>query len=175
LHDTDRARRFDVAVLPHLDRGYALARWLVRDPAEAEDVVQDACIRALRFIDGWGGDANRAWFLAIVRNAAYDALARRGTRAEMPLDEADLAAGAADGTPETALLAAADAKLLNRLVEELPPLFREVIVLREVEDLPYRDIARVIDVPVGTVMSRLARARARLLAAWRAAAKTERA
>ncbi|MDB5365527.1 MAG: polymerase subunit sigma [Rhodospirillales bacterium] len=173
MRDFDRSRRFDAAVLPHLERGYALARWLVRDASEAEDVVQDACIRALRYIEGWTGDGNRAWFLAIVRNAAYDRMAKRGARAEMPLDDSDL--GVVDATPETALLAAADRTLLNRLVEELPPLFREVIVLREVEELAYRDIATVTGVPVGTVMSRLARARGRLLVAWRAATMSERA
>lgn len=173
MRDLDRSRRFDAAVMPHLERGYALARWLVRDPSEAEDVVQDACIRALKYIDGWTGDTNRSWFLAIVRNAAYDTLAKRGVRAEVPLDDTDL--GCVEGTPETSLLAASDRTLLNRLVEELPPLFREVIVLREVEELSYRDIATVLDVPVGTVMSRLARARGRLLVAWQAATKTERA
>lgn len=158
-----RRRRFEAAVLPHLDAAYNLARWLVRDDAEAEDLVQTACLRALRFFDGATATNPRAWLLTIVRNAFYSSLDRRRADAgAAPFDEA-LHTGERGGPdPEAHLLRRADAAHLRQAIAALAPVFREVIVLREIEGLAYREIAEVAGVPIGTVMSRLARARQHL-------------
>lgn len=170
--------RFESLALPHLDAAYSLAFWLMRDRADAEDVVQDACIRALRGFDGFRGGDIRPWLLAIVRNVAWRALAvrRRGFNV-IPI-EAAFAPGDEDGprapsfapgafasdepSAETLLIEAGDRALLTRALAALPPLFREILVLREVEDLSYADIATVLGIPRGTVMSRLSRARGEL-------------
>lgn len=163
---------FEQAVLPHLNAAYNLARWLTRNPHDAEDVVQEAYLRAVRYYGGFSGGDGKAWLLSIVRHTCFTWL-RKNRPAELaPLDEE--AASAVDGEadpadPETLALAARDRALLNRLIQALPPEFREVIVLRELEELSYREISAVTAVPVGTVMSRLARARARLRRAWLAA------
>ena len=151
------------ALLPHLDAAYNLARWLTRDNQDAEDVVQEACVRAIRFFGSFRGGDGRAWLLAIVRNACYDWLRRRGAPdATTPFDEEIHSIEQPSETPEALLLQRADRKTLERALAALPVGWREVVVLRELEGLSYRQIADIVGVPVGTVMSRLARARARL-------------
>lgn len=155
---------FEELVLPHLNAGYNLARWLTRDTNDAEDVVQEACVRALKYMRSLNRSDARAWFLTIVRHAFYDWCARNrpaeivhddGSAVEMAVDP-----GATD--PEQALLRRSQSKALAEAVEELPLAFREVLILRELEELSYKQIAKVVDIPIGTVMSRLARARALL-------------
>ena len=156
--------RFEHVVLPHLDAAYNLARWLTRNPNDAEDVVQDACERALKYIDAFHGGEAKAWFLTIVRHAAYDWI-KRNRPAEFVPDGTDVIERTADTampTPEQSALRNAANTALTEAIAALPLGFREVLILRELEELPYRDIARVVDIPIGTVMSRLARARALL-------------
>jgi RNA polymerase sigma-70 factor (ECF subfamily) len=169
-----RQQGFEQQALPHLDAAYSLAFWLMRDRADAEDVVQDAYIRALRGFDGFRGDAIRPWLLAIVRNVAWRALAvrRRATNNVIPIEAAYTRAGEdepepmtiASGEPsaETRLIEAGDRALLTRALDAVTPLFREALVLREIEEMSYAEIASVLGVPQGTVMSRLSRARAEL-------------
>jgi RNA polymerase sigma-70 factor (ECF subfamily) len=163
--------RFEAAVLPHLDAAYTLARYLTRNDHDAEDVVQDACVRALKYFDGFRGEEGtsaRAWLLAIVRNTAYSW--RRRHRADAlatEFDEREHSHGVADEHPEGELLRSAAQETLGRALDRLAPEFREVIVLRELEGLSYKEISEVAGVPVGTVMSRLSRARARLQEAVR--------
>lgn len=151
---------FELRVLPHLDAAYNLARWLVRDRAAAEDVVQEAMLRALRFHAGRRGEA-RPWLLQIVRNVAYATLAAR--QAEMPLPDSRAAEPTDPGDPETILGDQQDRQRLDRALAALPLELRECLVLRELEELSYREIAEVTGVPIGTVMSRLWRARQQLL------------
>jgi len=158
LFSTRRAR-IDRALLPHLDAAHNLARWLVGSSHDAEDVVQDACVRALTFFDGFQGEDGRAWLLAIVRNSCYDWLRKR--RRHVSLEEIEPPADGAPG-PEAEQLHKADRELVRQSIEALPPEYREVIVLREIEGLSYKQISQVIDSPIGTVMSRLARGRKRL-------------
>jgi RNA polymerase sigma-70 factor (ECF subfamily) len=153
--------RFAELVLPHLDAGYNLARWLARNSHDAEDVVQDACVRALKYLDAVRGSDARAWFLTIVRHAFYD-WCKRNRPAEIDSDDGtaiDMAVDPAAIDPEQAALRSSESRLLADAVAQLPLAFREVLVLRELEDLSYKEIARIADVPIGTVMSRLARAR----------------
>lgn len=155
--------RFEKLVVPHLNAGYNLARWLARDADDAADVVQDACLRAMRYIDALNRSDARSWFLTIVRHAFYD-WCGRNRPAELVRDE-EAVAGAVDRAavdPEQAALRRSDARVLADALAELPLAFREVLVLREMEELSYKEIARVVDIPIGTVMSRLARARAML-------------
>jgi RNA polymerase sigma-70 factor, ECF subfamily len=167
ITDEERRRgRFETTVVPHLDAAYNLARWLTRRDDEAEDVVQTACLRALRFFDGFAGGNARAWLLTIVRNTFHSGLARRREREQAtPFDEEIHTAEQHGGDPEAELLRRADAELLRQGLEALPAPFREVMVLREIEGLSYKEIAAVAGVPIGTVMSRLARAR-RQLQGW---------
>ncbi len=164
-------RRFEAEALLHLDAAYNLARWLVRSPADADDVVQEAMLRAYRAWDGRRGAEVRPWLLAIVRNCALTVLERRtrdagrATGGDAELEA--IAAPEADG-PLAATLRDAEARALDAALSALAPDFREVLVLREIEDLSYREIAEVIRAPVGTVMSRLARARAALRAGYAA-------
>jgi RNA polymerase sigma factor (sigma-70 family) len=172
--EEERAR-FRQVVLPYLNDCYALARWLTGDRADAEDVVQDACLRALRGIGGFAGTNARAWTLTIVRNAAYSWLRKNRPAALVVVEdlealergqagcEAHVADRGAD-TPEALLIAKTEAARLERAIAALPIPFRETLVLRDVQGLGYREIADVTGVPVGTVMSRLARARSRLIA-----------
>ena len=163
----DARERFSRTVLPHLGAAYNLARWLLRDAHDTEDVVQDAMLRALRSFGSLRGSDARPWLLAIVRNAAFACLrARRPADLhELDADELDaaLAGSGPDLDPEALLIRQAEAQMLNEAVAALPVVYREALILRELEDLSYREIAHVTDVPIGTVMSRLARAR-RLLA-----------
>jgi RNA polymerase sigma factor (sigma-70 family) len=165
--------RFANVVLPHLDDAYALARWVLGNRADAEDVVQEACLKALRGISGFSGGNSRAWTLAIVRNAAYDWLRKNRPAAIVPVEDLEkverlaardnAALAPAQDDPETALIARADELRLQAAIEGLPTAFRETLVLRDVQGLGYREIAEVTGVPIGTVMSRLARARDRLI------------
>ena len=158
-----RPRGFEEVVLPHLDAAYNYARWLTRNDAEAEDVVQDACVRAMRFLPSLRDADARPWLFAIVRNAWYSRAARRaGSPERWPYDTArnDPADSAPD--PEARLLRQHAVGRVREALEQLPPDFREVLVLREFEEMSYKEIASVVGVPIGTVMSRLARARDRL-------------
>ena len=172
--DSDDA--FAAVALPHLDAAYNLARWLTGNRADAEDVVQEAMVRALTYFPSFRGGSSRAWILQIVRNTAYGALkARRGERVAMPADLDDNAPvedipDPADG-PEKTLIMSSELARVDALIEALPAELRETLVLRELEDLSYREIAQVTSVPIGTVMSRLWRAR-RVLA--QAAAQGEK-
>lgn len=158
--------RFERALLPHLDAAHNLARWLLGNAQDAEDVVQDAFVRALTFFDSFHGEDGRGWLLAIIRNTCYDFLrkSRRVTQMLGPVEQLDLAADTAL-SPEAEQLRQADARLVRESIEALPAEYREVLVLREMEGLSYKEIAQVAGVPIGTVMSRLARARQRLEAA----------
>jgi len=156
-------RLFEETVLPHLDAAFNYARWLTRNDTDAEDVVQDACVRAIRFFSSLRDDDARAWLFTIVRNAWYSRVSRKanvaeGTRLNDGQDERP--DNALD--PEERLLQQHTIALVRAALEQLPVDFREVIVLREIEGLSYKEIAEVAGVPVGTVMSRLARARERL-------------
>jgi RNA polymerase sigma-70 factor (ECF subfamily) len=172
----DMARRFRDAALPYLDDVFALARYLLRNGADAEDAVQECYLRALRHFDSYRGPAMKPWLLAILRNVCNAEFARRG-RQETPADCTDDSAAAdeqpmwqeAPASPEAALLRRQDDAAIRHLIAALPLAFREAIVLREVNELSYQEIADVAGVPVGTVMSRLARARAMLRSAWNAA------
>jgi len=168
-------QRFDEVALPHLDAAYNLARWLTRNDVDAADVVQEAYLRALTYFDGYRGENGKAWLLTIVRNTCFRWLERNrpavvvsfSRDVESEVENALASAGSeAPPDPEMLLVQRRDAALLNELIGELPPLFREVLVLRELEELSYREIADVLNVPVGTVMSRLARARSLLKEAW---------
>jgi RNA polymerase sigma-70 factor (ECF subfamily) len=170
--EQERARRFRDAALPHLDDVYTLARYLMRNPADAEDAVQECYLRALRHFDGYRGPAMKPWLLAILKNVCYAEFARRGKH-ETPADLSEDEPAAVQpmwqepqANPETALLRQQDDATIRRLVDALPRPFREAIVLREINDLSYQEIAEVAGVPVGTVMSRLARARSMLRSAW---------
>lgn len=156
--------RFEAIVLPHLDAAYTLARYLMRSEHDAQDVVQEACLRALRHFGGFrGGGEGRAWLLAIVRNTAYTWQRRRGADAlTTEFDESQHSGAIAHENPEAVAVAAGDRESLRRAIDELPPEFREVIVLRELEGLSYKEISDAAGVPIGTVMSRLSRARRRL-------------
>jgi RNA polymerase sigma-70 factor (ECF subfamily) len=173
-NDPDRTRRFREAALPCLDDVYTLARYLMRDSDAAEDAVQECYLRALKHFDSFRGPAIRPWLLAILRNVCRAEFARRAdapTSADAAPDNREDAAPLwheAQETPETQLLRRWDAATIRRLVAALAEPFQETIVLREVHNLSYREIAGIVDAPVGTVMSRLARARAMLRAAWTA-------
>ena len=157
--------RFEEVVLPQLDAAYNLARWLTRNGHDAEDVVQEACERALKYFDAFRGGDAKAWFLTVVRHACYDWLKRNRPSEIAPGDGSEAIENAADPTmltPEQNVLRDASSTALAEAIAELPVGYREVLILREFEELPYKDIARVVDIPIGTVMSRLARARALL-------------
>jgi RNA polymerase sigma-70 factor (ECF subfamily) len=159
---------FEAAVLPHLDAAYTLARYLLRDDADAEDAVQEACLRALRYFAGFRGVEGRAWLLRIVRNTCFTWRRRRKADAAVVSLDVDLHEEHVGGeSPEDALLLAASRDALHAAIDALPAEFREVIVLRELEGLSYGEIGEVAGVPVGTVMSRLSRARKRLQHALR--------
>jgi RNA polymerase sigma factor (sigma-70 family) len=153
---------FADVILPHLDAAYNLARWLVRNNDDAEDIVQEAYLRAFRYFAGFHGGDARAWLLRIVRNTSYRWLQK--TRAYEPavlFDEEVHTSGIEPSNPEQLLLQNADGRLVERAMNELPVRFREILVLRELEGLSYKEIADVMCVPLGTVMSTLSRARAR--------------
>jgi len=172
----DETRRFREAVLVHADAAYNLALRLARRSDVAEDLVQDAFVRALAAFGGYRGGDGRSWILTIVRNRFYDWLREQRLKATVPLtrpaNEADddedwEPPDTAQDSPEQALAKKREAGALHAMIDRLPPRLREVIVLREMEDLSYREIAAVTESPIGSVMSRLSRARAALAEAWR--------
>jgi RNA polymerase sigma-70 factor (ECF subfamily) len=169
-----RTRRFELLAMPHLDAAFNLARWLTGNPTDAEDVVQDAYMRAFRYFDAFRGENFRVWLLTIVRNSFLDWVKdNRSTRLVFqPVDDAVEQEPDPQPNVETMLLERVDTATLNALVEQLPAEYREVIILREIEDLSYKEIAAVTGVPSGTVMSRLSRARLALRKAWQAQERT---
>ncbi len=174
--EQERMRTFQAAALPHLDDVYTLARYLMRNTQDAEDAVQECYLRALRHFDSYRGPAMKPWLLAILRNVCNAEFARR-SKEEVPTDYSQDETLAEEmpmwqepqASPEKMMVRQQDTATIRRLVAELPEPFREAIVLREMNNLSYQEIAQVAGVPVGTVMSRLARARAMLRAAWKAA------
>ena len=170
----EKARRFRDAALPHLDDVYTLARYLLRDAADAEDAVQECYLRALRHFDSYRGPAMKPWLFAILRNVCRAEFARRASSPTAPIDDVPDDAEQtplwheAQETPEAQMLHRWDSTTIGRLVAALAEPFRETLVLREIHDLSYREIADIVGAPVGTVMSRLARARAMLRSAWMA-------
>ena len=166
--NTDRRRRarFEAIALPHLDATYALARWMTRNDADAADVVQEAFLRAFRYFDSYRGEDAKSWLLKIVRRTCYSWFARNRPADVVSLEAeeefGDAVATSATDT-EALLESRSDLRLLNQLIEALPAPLREIIVLRELHELGYREIAVVTGVPIGTVMSRLHRARSLLL------------
>ena len=166
-----RRSRFESVVLPHLDAAFALARWLTRNDADAADVVQEAMLRAFRYFDSYREGDAKSWVLRIVRRTCYSWLERNRPADIVPLeDEAGLdeevGAPVAAGNTEALLQSRSDLRRLDALIEALPAPLREVVVLRELQELGYREIAEVTGVPIGTVMSRLHRARSALRRAW---------
>ena len=155
--------RFEEMALPHLGAAYNLARWLVHNDHDAEDMVQEAYLRAFKFFGGYYGGDFRAWLLTIVRNTCYTWLQQnRRLRQAEPIDDNLDELGLDFADPEVLLLQNLDTQIVRRALQELPVEFREVVVLREMEGLSYKEIATVVDLPLGTVMSRLARGRKRL-------------
>ncbi|MGF6569404.1 RNA polymerase sigma factor (sigma-70 family) [Paraburkholderia sp. GAS333] len=165
-----RSRRFQQLALPHLDAAYNLARWLCGNANDADDVVQEAFMRAFRFFDTFRGDTARPWLLAIVRRTWYTEWRRRGPSHDMlefddTMDDATFDGWSAGGDdPQTLLIRDEDTKLIHEALAQLPVEYREVLILRELEEMGYREIAVVADLPIGTVMSRLARGRRKLAA-----------
>jgi len=164
----DANARFRSVVMPHLDDAYALAHWLTGSRADSEDVVQEACLRALRGIGNFSGGNARAWVLTIVRNTTYTWLHNNRSTTVVLVEDFDTVDGTAAvdsdiATPETALIAQDDVVLLRAAIAALPLALRETLMLREFQELSYREIAAVTGVPIGTVMSRLARARERII------------
>jgi RNA polymerase sigma factor (sigma-70 family) len=167
----DKRARFEAQVMPHLDAAHRFARWLCRSPGEADDIVQEAFLRAFRGFDALRGSDVKAWLLAIVRNCQATAFRQQQRRAQVPLpDETDVqlegATLAVMPDPESASIARDEQRRLDRLIAGLSEEHREVLLLREMEDMSYREIAAVTQLPIGTVMSRLARARAALKVQW---------
>lgn len=168
------ARLFEETVLPHLDAAFNYARWLTKNDAEAEDVVQDACVRAMRFFASLRHDNARAWLLAIVRNTWFSRVSRRsGATRSLTVDTAALELRDDALDPEERLLQQHVVERVRAALEQLPADAREVLVLREIEGLSYKEIAALLRVPIGTVMSRLSRARERLMAVLKLAADME--
>ncbi len=173
MRETDRTQRFEAAVLPHLDAAYNLARWLLRDEQSAQDVVQEAYLRAFRFFDGFRGGDARPWLLSIVRNTCFTWLRERGHDhvefdEERDHDQRDPALHETGDGPDHLLERKLERAQVNAAIATLAPLYREVLVLREIESLSYEEIAQVAGIPTGTVMSRLSRARAMLRTALEA-------
>lgn len=159
----DKLQRFEQAILPHLDAAYNLARWLTRNEDDAKDMVQEAYLRAFKFFDGFHGVDGRAWLLSTVRNTCYTWLEKnRRSQGTTPFDEEIHTVDEDAMNPSALALKSGEVELLKESLDELPAEFREVIVLRDLEEMSYKQIAEVINVPLGTVMSRLARARGRL-------------
>jgi RNA polymerase sigma-70 factor, ECF subfamily len=171
--DADKARRFRKAALPHLDDVFTLARYLLRDKADAEDAVQECYLRALKHFDSYRGPAMKPWLFAILRNVCRAEYARRASAPATVLDD-DTPETAEQTpmwheeqqTPEAEMIRERDASAIRRIIDTLAEPFKETFVLREINNLSYREIADAVGAPVGTVMSRLARARAMLRSAW---------
>jgi len=163
MNDGDNRRRFELLALPHLDAAYNLARWLTHNDHDAQDVVQEAFLRAMRYMGGFRGDNARPWILQVVRNTCFSWLKENRPIEVVGFDENDdvvhdVAAPVAD-EPHSMAVRNADREQIDQAIAALPIAYREVLVLRELEDLSYNEIARIAGIPVGTVMSRLARAR----------------
>jgi RNA polymerase sigma-70 factor (ECF subfamily) len=167
-----RQSRFESVVMPHLDAAYALARWLTRNDADAEDVVQEGMLRAYRYFESYREGDAKSWVLKIIRRTAYSWLERNRPAAqisladETQLDEVVHTSSQPASEVEALLSSRSDLRRLDQLIEALPAPLREVIVLRELQEMGYREIAEITGVPIGTVMSRLHRARAALREAW---------
>jgi RNA polymerase sigma-70 factor, ECF subfamily len=162
----EQQKRFEALALPHLDAAFNLARWLTRNDHDAQDVVQDAFMRALRYFGSFRGDNARGWLLQIVRNTCFSWM-KENRPAEIVAFEdneevIEEMPGPSADEPHTAVVRRADAELIDRAIAALPIAYREVLVLREIEDFSYTEIAKIADIPVGTVMSRLSRARSLL-------------
>ena len=172
--EADKALRFREAALPYLNDVYTLARYLLRNPADAEDAAQECYLRALKHFDTYRGPAMKPWLLAILRNVCRAEFSRRAASPSTTIEDTPEAAEQPplwheeQQTPEAQMLRERDAVTIRRLIDALAEPFRETFVLREVNNLSYREIAEAVGVPVGTVMSRLARARAMLRSAWQA-------
>ena len=173
MTDATQTRRFQEIALPHLDAAYNLARWLARNDDDAQDIVQEAFLRAFKSFAGFRGDSCRPWLLAIVRNTCYTWLREhRNEKLDVPYDDAlaneesggQLYPDRADDNPETIVAASEDRRLFDAALAALPIEFREAVILRDVEELSYKEIASVAAIPIGTVMSRLARGRRMLYA-----------
>jgi len=163
LLEQSRLKQFEQAIFPHLDAAYNLARWLTRNEQDAEDIVQEACLRAFKFFDNFHGGDGRPWLLTIVRNTYYTWWQHeKAHETTTPLDEEHDSIGSEALNPEAIFLQNIDNQLLKQALERLPVEFREVLVLRELEGLSYKQLAHIINIPLGTAMSRLARARKRL-------------
>jgi RNA polymerase sigma-70 factor (ECF subfamily) len=177
MSDVETWRRFERVAMPHLDAAYNLARWLTQDDHDAEDVVQEALVRAMRYIDGFRGDSARAWLLQIVRNTCFSWLKENRAKNQTTLDDFDEAAEAiaapSSQEPPAIAMRKADKAQIDAAIAALPVAYREVLVLRELEELAYADIARIAEIPVGTVMSRLSRARALVRASLTAVARPQ--
>ena len=165
MDEASKHALFEQTMVPHLNAAYNLARWLTRNQEDAEDLVQEAYLRAFRFFDGFHGGDGRAWLLAVVRNTCLSWLGRRsgGASARVQFDEQVHGATGERESPEDVLVRNSKISSLRNCVESLPVEFREIIVMRELEELSYREISEATRVPIGTVMSRLSRGRARLL------------
>lgn len=168
----DRTRRFEAAALPHLDTAYNLARWLLRDEHSAQDAVQEAYLRAFRFFDRLRGGDARPWLMSIVRNTCFTWLRDHGRGPELVEFDEEHGSDAyeptidrMDDNPESVLMRKLESRQVNAAIEQLPPVFRETLILRELEEMSYEEIAQIAGVPIGTVMSRLSRARRMLRAA----------
>jgi RNA polymerase sigma-70 factor, ECF subfamily len=163
INPESRLRLFEELILPHLDAAYNLARWLIRNEQDARDMVQEAYLRAFRFFDSYKGGDGKSWLLEVVRNTCFTWIRRnRRNLASVPFDETAHGQSVSEPNQEDALVAAAKQSILRNCIEALPDAFREVVVMRELEEMSYRQIAEVASLPVGTVMSRLSRARKRL-------------
>jgi RNA polymerase sigma-70 factor (ECF subfamily) len=171
MQEAEKRSRFEEEILPHLDAAYNLARWLVRNDHDTEDIVQEACLRALKYFSAYRGENSRAWLLTIVRNTSYDWLKQNRPKELVTLSDENLDSETVDpverfaketSNPETLLLQRADEEMLKEALEALPAEFREVMILREIEEMSYKEIAGICDIPLGTVMSRLARGRKQL-------------
>ena len=160
--EPEERRQFEQATLPHFDAAYNLARWLTRDESAAEDVVQEAYLRAARYFGSFRGGDGRAWLLGVIRRASFDWLAKRRTQAAEVFNEDVHDRGDESSNPLFLAIRKCDQASVREALEELPPQLREVIVLRELEGLSYQEIATVTEVPIGTVMSRLSRGRQQL-------------
>ena len=163
LKKENSTARFEETFLPHFDAAFNLARWLTRDASDAEDIVQEAYLRAFKFFNSYHGGDSRAWVLRIVRNTCFSWLQKnRSQEVAQEIDEELTVDPGRD--PEAQVIENIERQMLRQLLEELPPTFREVVVLRDIEGLSYKEIAAVTELPIGTVMSRIARARKQLLA-----------
>lgn len=165
FNNRNQLNRFEEVVFPHLAAAYNLARWLSHNDQDAEDIVQEATLRAFKFFGSFKGGDGHVWFLTIIRNTFYSQLSQKNKQEFNTIFDEELFGNSSDQqalNPEVLYIRNADSRQLKEALMELPPEYREVIILREIEELPYKEIADILGIPIGTVMSRLARARKRL-------------